>query len=67
MNKFHCLIAFTFEMLGKMCIEIIFLQIFEIISFEINLSFVIKRLSYMTKKSWQKGKYFKNEKSFNIK
>ena len=32
--------------------------------FEINLIFLIKPLSYMTKKSRQKFKYLENEKMF---
>ena len=36
----------------------------DVIDFEINLIFLIKPFSYMTKKSRQKFKYFENEKSF---
>ena len=31
---------------------------------EINLIFLIKPFSFMTRKSWQKLKYLENEKSF---
>ena len=33
-------------------------------NFEINISFVMKPFSYITKKSGQKCKYLKNKKSF---
>ena len=36
----------------------------DVINFEINHSFLIKQFFRMTKKSRQKFKYFKNEKSF---
>ena len=36
----------------------------DVISFEINLIFLIKPFFYLNKKSKQKFKYLKNEKSF---
>ena len=39
----------------------------DVISFEINLSILIKPFFYITKKSEQKCKYFKNERAFNMK
>ena len=36
-------------------------------NFEINLSFLIELFSCITKKSGQKCKYLKNEKTFNMK
>ena len=36
----------------------------DVIDFEINLIYLIKPFSFMTKKSRQKFKYLKNEKSF---
>ena len=36
--KFDCLTAFTFEILGNVCIEIICFPVCDITNFEINLS-----------------------------
>ena len=44
--------------------ELFAILIYEVIIFKINLSFLIKPFSYMSKKSGQKCKYLKNEKSF---
>ena len=52
------------EILGYMCSIIIFRPACDVINFEINLGFLIKPFSDMTKKSGQKFKDFKNEKSF---
>ena len=57
--KFHFLIVFTFW-----DIEQYVLGSCDVINFEINLSFFNKPFSYMNKKSGQKCKYLKNEKSF---
>ena len=46
------------DILGNMCIVIISCPVSEVINFKIKLFF------YRTKKSGQKCKYFKNEKSF---
>ena len=45
-TKFHCWIAIAMGILDNMCIEI-----FDVISFEINLIFLIKLFFYMTKMS----------------
>ena len=48
-----------------MCIVIICCSVCNVINFEINLSLLIKPFFYITKKSIQKFKYFKNKKSFS--
>ena len=48
----------------KMCIVIICCPVCDVINFEINHSFLIKLFFYINKKSAQKCKYFKNQKSF---
>ena len=50
--------------LGNMCIVIICCSVCEVINLEINRSPLIKPFFYITKKSRQKYKYIKNEKSF---
>ena len=45
--------------LANMSIVIIWFPVCHVINFEINLSFLIKPVSYMTKKSVQKIKYLK--------
>ena len=55
------------EMLVNMCIAIICLSGCDVIDFEINLIFLIKLFSYMTKKSRQKFKCLENEKRWNKK
>ena len=52
------------DVLGNMDIVIIFCLVFEVIIFEINRRFLIKPLFCITKKSGQKCKYLKDEKSF---
>ena len=47
-----------------MCIAIICLPVCHAKNYEINLSFLIKPFSYMTKKSEQKRKSFKKENNF---
>ena len=47
-----------------MWLKIIWCPVCGIINFEIGNSFLIKLLFYITKKSGQKCKYLKNEKSF---
>ena len=44
-----------------MCIVIICCPDYDVINFEIKLSFFIKQFSYMTKKSGQKCKYLGNK------
>ena len=52
-------------MLSNMCIVIVYFSGCNVIKFEINLSFLIKPFSHMTKKSGhKKNKYLKNKKSF---
>ena len=48
------------EIVGNKCIEIVY----GIINFQINLTFLMKPLFYMTKNSRQNFKYLQNEKSF---
>ena len=55
------------DVLGNMDIVIIFCLVFEVIIFEINRRFLIKSLFCITKKSGQKCKYLKDEKSFRNK
>ena len=47
-----------------MCIVIICFLDYDVINFEINLSFLVKQFFFVTIKSGQKFKYLKNEKSF---
>ena len=47
-----------------MCSEIVYKPGCDVMNFEVNLIFLIKPFSYMTKKSWQKLKSFENKKSF---
>ena len=58
-------LSLLFEISGNMFIVIVCVSVFEIINFEIYLSFLIKWFSYITKKSGQKRKYLQNEKSFS--
>ena len=44
-----------------MCIVIIYFPVYDVINFEVKLSFLIKSFFYMTKKSVQKFEYLKNE------
>ena len=52
------------EILGNMCIAIVYFAGCDAISFEINLIFLIRPFFYKTKKFRQKFKYLENEKSF---
>ena len=52
------------EILLNMRIAIVYEPGSDVINFEINLIFLIKPFSYMTKKSREKFKYLANEKSF---
>ena len=54
----------TLEILGNMWIAIVFFAVCEVIRFEINLDFLIKPFSYMSKTFRTKLKYLKNKKSF---
>ena len=51
------------EILGNMCIAIVCFADCDVISFEINVIFLIKLFLYMTKTSRQKCKHLGNEKS----
>ena len=51
------------NILGNMCIAIIFCPVCDVINFEINHSFLIKAFFYITNKLGQKCKYLKKEKS----
>ena len=53
-----------FEISGNMCIVIACYPVWDVVNFEIYLSFLVKPLSFMTKNSEQKQKYLKNEKYF---
>ena len=61
--KFIVRFPLLLEILSNMCIIIVYYPGCDVITFEINLFFLI-RLWYMTKKSRQKLKYLENEKSF---
>ena len=52
------------EILVNMCIAIVCKPGCVVTDFEINLIFLIKPFSYITKKSRQKFKYLENKKSF---
>ena len=47
-----------------MCITIASKPGFDVINFEIDLTFLVKAFFYMTKKSRQKLEYLENKKSF---
>ena len=63
-DQFHCLIAFSSEILDIIRTAVIYFPDCDVINFEINLIFRIKSFFYKTKKSRQKSKYLENEKSF---
>ena len=63
-DQFHCLIAFSSEILDIIRTAVICFPDCDVINFEINLIFRIKSFFYKTKKSKQKSKYLENEKSF---
>ena len=42
LTKFHCLVAYTFEILGNMVIAIVSYPDCDVINFEINLTFLVK-------------------------
>ena len=52
------------EIFGNKCIAIVCKSGCNVMNFGVNLIFLIKPFSYITKKSWQKLKYFENEKKF---
>ena len=55
-------LSLLFEILGNMCIAIVFWPGCDVINFEINLIFLIKPFLCMIRKSKQKLKYLENEK-----
>ena len=61
--KFLAWVSLRLEIFGDTCIVIICCPAFDAINFEIDHSFLIKPFFYITKKSGQKCKYLKNEKS----
>ena len=63
MTKFNCLIVLL-EVLDNKCIAIVCFPGCDVIDFETNLTFLIKLIFCVTKKSRQKFKYAENEKSF---
>ena len=66
MIKIHWLIVFSSWDIGQY-VFIIYFPVCDVASFKINLSFLIKRFSYMTNMSGQKCKYFKHETTFSDK
>ena len=52
------------NILGNICITIVYLPSCDVKKFEINLIFLINPFCYMNKKSRQKYKYLKHKKSF---
>ena len=53
-----------FEILGNVCITIVYFPVCYFKNFEINLIFLIKPFLKMTKTSKEKLKYLDDEKSF---
>ena len=49
-KNFIVLLFLIFEKLGNMCVAIIFIPVYDVTNFGINLSFLLKPFSYMTKK-----------------
>ena len=62
--NFFFWLSLLFEILGNMCIEIICFQVYDVIGFENNFSFLVKSFFYLTKKSRKKSKCRQNENSF---
>ena len=63
--NFIAWLRLRFEIFWNICIVIIWCPAYDVISFEINHNFLIKPFFYITKKSRQKSKFLKNEKSFS--
>ena len=57
-------LSLILEILGNMCIAIVYFKGCDITIFENNLILMIKPCFFMTKKSRQKSKYLENGKSF---
>ena len=49
---------------GNMCIATVCYSGCDVINFKINIIFLVKPFSYMTKQSKQKFKYLENKKGF---
>ena len=64
-SLFDCL--YFFEILGNMCIAIVYFPGYDVIHFEINRVFLIKSLFYMTKKSRQNLNILKTKRAFKMK
>ena len=62
--NFNTWLPILLEILGNKGILIICCPVFNVINFEIYLGLFIKPFFNITKKSWQKCKYLKKEKSF---
>ena len=58
------MVAFTFEVLGNICIAIVCFPGCDVISSKINLIFLIEPLFCVNKKSRQEVKYLENKKIF---
>ena len=52
------------EIIGNMCVVIIYCPLCGVISFEINYNFLTELFFYITNMSGKKCKYLKNGKSF---
>ena len=48
----------------SVCVLQLFVNLVDVTDFEINLIFLFKPFSYMTKKTRQRFRYLENEKSF---
>ena len=58
------LVVFTSKVMDNMCIVIICLPVYDAINFEIDFSFLSSSFPTWAKRSGQKFKYLKYEKSF---
>ena len=62
--NFIAYLLLLFEILGNICIAIVYYPSCDVMNFEINIVFLIKPFCLMIKKSRQKLKYLENKKSF---
>ena len=65
--NFIAWLSFLLEILGNMCIVIICCSVCEVINFEVNLSFLIKLFSYITKRSEKIVNISRRKTAFNMK
>ena len=65
--NFIAWLSFLLEILGNMCIVIICCPVCEVINFEVNLSFLIKLFSYITKRSEKIVNISRRKTAFNMK